>query len=99
MNAIDTKNVQLFRKIELSAYIVLASVLIGHVFFLGGQMSAGNIVLIALGILFGVMASVTWTPIINLLAKPVFPELAEVFAFKKRRDSDKRGEMDDRRAA
>lgn len=99
MNAIDTKYVRIFRKLELSIYLVLATLFIGHVFFLASQMSAGNIVLIALGIVFGAMASVTWTPMTNLLASPVSPKLAEVFSFREHSESNKRNETKDRRAA
>ena len=94
-----SKHKQELKYVELGAYIVLASALIGHVLFVDGQVSAGNIVLIAMGIVFGIMASMTWTPFSTRLDKPVALDLAEVFSFRKHSNTNKADDRNDRRAA
>lgn len=80
---IALKKTRRFQIIEVATYAVLASCLIGHVFFLQSEISAINVAMIGLGIIFGTMATMYATPISQGLAKPVAFHLAEVFSLKK----------------
>lgn len=100
MNAYSVKFLKHNSKnIELAAYVLLASGFIGHIFFLENQVSAMNIALIAIGIVFGVMASVNWTPLTQRMSQPVRFELAEVFSFARPEKSGSHHNPGDQRAA
>lgn len=102
MNAFNVNNLKYIPKlknIETASYVSLAALLIGHVFFLEGLMSADNIMLIAVGIIFGAMASVSWTPVWNQINRPANINLAEVLSMKKADKSDMKNCANDQRAA
>ena len=53
------------RSLELTLYVVSAGVLIGHVFFIRGQMEVINVSLILVGTVFGFMTTFGLAPISN----------------------------------
>ena len=100
MNAYSVKaHKQNLKNIEMAAYVLLASGFIGHIFFLESQVSAMNIVLLAIGVVFGVMASVNWTPLSARMSQPVRFELAEVFSFTRPEKPDGHSGSNGQRAA
>lgn len=85
--------------LELTLYTIAAVLLIGHVFFLDGFVSASDVAMVSLGIVFGVMATFSWTPVQNLLNSPVKLELAETFILGKYQEKNLGNDTSDRRAA
>jgi len=101
MNArgiIENLKARKFQIVEVSTYAVLASCLIGQVFFLQGQIAASNVAMIGLGIIFGSMATMLATPLSRRLSKPDSFDLAEVFPLKKH-DVHHRPTSDEQQAA
>ena len=102
MNADSVNYVQRnlnLKHLEIAAYAVLAICLIGHVFYLESQLSAINVALLTGGIIFGMMATVAWTPIAERFSVPGAFNLAEVLSFSRGSKPDADPDMNDRRAA
>jgi len=87
------------RAFELGVYGMLAASLIGHVFFLNGQVSLNDVALLTIGIVFGLMVSVGGTPLTETHKTAEASQRAEVVSWQGRKQADTSTHDDTRHAA
>lgn len=85
---IHLKNFQWKTALENSVYIGLASVLIGHVFFINGEVNYINAALVMIGIVFGTLAIYRLTPLNNWLSGKDVATPADILYFTREQPTD-----------